>query len=140
MSKLEVGRKSTYIRTFTSEDVAAFAEISGDKGIHHMEPDSKGRVMVQGLLTATLPTKLGGDLNYIARVLRFEFVRPVFVGDTITCEGVVRRVERGPGRLDVSLSVVCLNQDGKEVMRGSSEGIIRQADEENRSTREQSRR
>ena len=103
----------------------AFAEISGDKGVHHVEADIYGRVMVQGLLTATLPTKLGGDMNYIARHIVFDFVRPVFVGDTITCEGKVESVEPGDGRLSVSLSFVCLNQDGKEVMRGSTEGVIR---------------
>jgi len=123
--KLEVGQKSTYSRTFTAGDVAAFAELSGDKGVHHMRPDSRGRIMVQGLLTATLPTKLGGDMNYIARELVFKFVRPVFVGDAITCEGVVREVVQRVGRLDVSISIVCTNQEGKEVLRGSTEGIIR---------------
>ena len=90
-----------------------------------MEADIYGRIMVQGLLTATIPTKLGGDMNYIARHIVFDFVRPVFVGDTITCEGTVERVEPGEGRTNVSLSFVCLNQDGKEVLRGTTEGIIR---------------
>ncbi|MDE1852402.1 MAG: MaoC family dehydratase N-terminal domain-containing protein [Thaumarchaeota archaeon] len=123
--KLQVGRKSSYRRTFTLEDVRAFAEISGDKGVHHMKPDGKGRIMVQGLLTATLPTKLGGDLNYIAREMAFEFSRPVFVGDTITCEGLVEKVVPETGRLNVLMTVVCRNQDGKEVLRGRTDGIIR---------------
>jgi len=124
-TKLRVGQKSAYKRTFTTEDVSAFADLSGDKGIQHMKPDNNGRIMVQGLLTATLPTKLGGDMNYIARELAFEFLRPVFVGDTITCEGVVRKVVPGKDRLEVSISILCTNQDGKEVLRGSTEGIIR---------------
>ena len=81
--------------------------------------------MVQGLLTATLPTKSGGDMNYIAREMNFEFLRPVFVGDTITCEGVIEKVSKADGRLNVSMSVVCRNQEGKEVLRGGTEGIIR---------------
>ena len=103
----------------------AFAELSGDRGVHHVEADIYGRIMVQGLLTATIPTKLGGDMNYIARHIVFDFVRPVFVGDTITCEGTVERVEPAEGRLHVSLSFVCRNQGGNEVMRGTTEGIIR---------------
>ena len=103
----------------------AFAELSGDKGVHHVEADIYGRIMVQGLLTATIPTKLGGDMNYIARHIVFDFVRPVFVGDTVTCEGTVERVEPAEERLSVSLSFVCRNQEGKEVMRGTTEGIIR---------------
>jgi len=122
---LEVGQRATYQRTFTSEDVKAFADLSGDKGIHHIEPDSKGRIMVQGLLTATIPTKLGGDLNYIARRVVIDFVRPVFAGDTITCESTVERVESVEGRLNVSLSFLCRNQHGKEVLQGSTEGVIR---------------
>ena len=90
-----------------------------------MVPDSKGRVMVQGLLTATLPTKLGGDLNYIARKMTFEFIRPVFVGDTVTCEGTVVEVAESEDRFDVSLSFGCRNQEGKEVLRGGTVGIIR---------------
>jgi 3-hydroxybutyryl-CoA dehydratase len=120
-----VGQKSTYTRTFTREDVVAFAEISGDRGVHHMVPDGQGRVMIQGLLTATLPTKLGGDLNYIARKMEFEFLRPVFVGDTVTCEGTVTGVKESDDRLVVSMSITCRNQDGKEVLRGGTEGIIR---------------
>ena len=123
--KFEVGQKASYERTFTLEDVKAFAEISGDKGIHHMMPDSKGRIILQGLLTATLPTKLGGDMNFIAREVSFEFVRPVYVGDTVECEGVVTKVEQGEGRLNLSMSIVCRNQVGEEVLRGRTQGIVR---------------
>ena len=125
MNRPEAGQKATYQRKFTKEDVWAFAELSGDKGSQHMEADNRGRVMVQGLLTATIPTKLGGDMNYIARHIVFDFVRPVFAEDTITCEGTVEEVKPAAGRLNVSLSFVCRNQDGNEVLRGRTEGIIR---------------
>ena len=81
---LKVGQRLTWERTFTEEDVRQFAEVSGDRGAHHVEPGPDGRVMVQGLLTATLPTKIGGDLNFIAREMTFEFLRPVFSGDAVT--------------------------------------------------------
>ena len=125
MIRLEEGQKGTYTRTFTSQDVRSFADLSGDKGVHHMRPDAKGRIMVQGLLTATLPTKLGGDMNYIAREMFFEFVRPVFVGDTVTCEGVVKKVVGQEDKLEVSMSITCRNQDGKEVLQGRTEGVVR---------------
>ena len=125
MIRLEVGQKGTYTRTFTSQDVRSFAELSGDKGVHHMRPDAKGRIMVQGLLTATLPTKLGGDMNYIAREMFFEFVRRGFVGDTVTSEGVVKKVVGQEDKLEVSMSITCRNQDGKEVLQGRTEGVVR---------------
>ena len=53
--------------------------------------------MVQGLLTATLPTKVGGDWNYIAREMNFEFLRPVFTGDTIRCEVTITQLEQADG-------------------------------------------
>jgi len=124
-SSVEVGQRASYERTFTAEDVRSFAELSGDKGIHHMKPDSKGRTMVQGLLTATLPTKLGGDMNYIARDMEFQFVRPVYVGDTVRSESVVTKVERAERRLNVEIDIVCRNQKGEEVLLGKTHGVIR---------------
>ena len=123
--KVEVGQRAAHERTFTAKDVREFAELSGDKGIHHVRPDSRGRTMVQGLLTATLPTKIGGDMNYIAREMQFQFVRPVFVGDTVKCESVVTKVERTEGRLNVDIEIVCRNQNGDEVLLGKTHGIIR---------------
>jgi len=124
--KVEVGLRATYERTFTAEDVRGFAELSGDKGIHHMRPDSQGRIMVQGLLTATVPTKLGGDMDYIAGEISIRFVRPVFVGDTIKCEAIVTNVEQREDRALVSIDMVCRNQFGKDVLVGSTKGFIRQ--------------
>jgi len=80
---MKVGDVTVWERTFTIDDVRLFGQVSGDQGIHHVELDEQGRLMVQGLLTATLPTKIGGDLNYIAREMVFEFLRPVFTCDTI---------------------------------------------------------
>ena len=121
---VEVGGQSRWSRVFTVEDVRRFSEVSGDLGVHHVEPDREGRLMVQGLLTATLPTKLGGDLSYLAREMLFEFVRPVFTGDRIECVSTATRVERQPGRTYAEFAVSCVNQAGKEVLRASTKGVI----------------
>ena len=121
---LRVGDQVRWSRTFTVEDVERFGQVSGDHGIHHVEPDAQGRLMVQGLLTATLPTKLGGDLNYLAREMLFEFLRPVFSGDTIDCVVTVSRVEKQPGRTYLEFEIACTNQAGKEVLRASTKGVV----------------
>ncbi|HEU5229398.1 MAG TPA: enoyl-CoA hydratase [Ktedonobacteraceae bacterium] len=121
---MQVGDVLSWDRTFTEEDVRLFSQISGDLGTHHVQPDQQGRIMVQGLLTATLPTKLGGDLNYIARQLVFDFLRPVFVGDTIHCEMTVTHLEQLEERLNMAATWVCRNQKGKEVLTGHTYGII----------------
>lgn len=122
---IEEGTILTWSRTFTEEEVLQFAEITRDKGHHHMQQDDKGRIMVHGLLTASLGTKIGGDLNYIAREMVSEFVRPVFAGDTITCEVLLTNVEQMNGYKKVAIKSVYRNQLGKEVLFGSSHGIIR---------------
>jgi len=65
----------------------------GDEGVQHVTPDDQGRLMVQGLLTATLPTKIGGDINFIARQMIFQFHRPVFSGDTVQCDVTIVELE-----------------------------------------------
>jgi acyl dehydratase len=81
--------------------------------------------MLQGLLTASLPTKIGGDLNYIARMATFEFLRPVFTGDTVTAEAEVASVSSSEKGLRVVMKIVCKNQEGKEVLVGTTDGLIR---------------
>jgi 3-hydroxybutyryl-CoA dehydratase len=122
---MQVGDVTFWERTFTEEDVRLFGQISGDLGIHHVEHDAQGRVLVQGLLTATLPTKLGGDINYIARQMVFNFLRPVYTQDTIRCEMTITHLEQAEGRINMSADLVCRNQHGKEVLTGHVTGIIR---------------
>src|SRR6478672_3627189 len=112
---LKVGDIITFERTFTVRDVELFTEISGDEGIHHITPDEQGRLVVQGLLTATLPTKIGGDHNVLARTMNFEFLRPVFTGDTIICEVKVEEYEKqeSKNRTVISTSFICKNQNEK---------------------------
>jgi 3-hydroxybutyryl-CoA dehydratase len=115
----------TWQRTFTEEAILQFAQLSGDKGRHHMERDEKGRLMVHGLFTASIGTKIGGDLNYIAREMNFEFIRPVFTGDTITCELMITDITPMDGYKRVAMKIVYRNQHGKEALIGTSKGIIK---------------
>jgi len=122
---LKIGEIITFKRTFTERDVELFTEISRDEGIHHMTPDEQGRLVVQGLLTATLPTKVGGDHNVLARNMNFEFLRPVFTGDTILCEVKIEKYERQENnRTAIMASFLCENQHEKEVLKGSFSGVI----------------
>ena len=121
---VEIGTTCRWSRVFTVDDVRRFSEVSGDRGVHHVELDADGRLMVQGLLTATLPTKLGGDLNYLAREMLFEFLRPVFTGDPIECVCTATRVEKQPGRTYVEFAISCTNPSGKEVLRAGTKGVI----------------
>ncbi|KAB2457492.1 enoyl-CoA hydratase [Bacillus sp. CH126_4D] len=122
---IKVGDVFKYERRFTEEEVFEFANITGDKGRHHMEYDENGRLMVHGLLTASIGTKVGEELHYIARELVSEFIRPVFTGDTITCELTLTNIEQMEGYKKVSIESVYRNQDEKTVLVGTSYGVIR---------------
>ena len=119
------GDARTFQRTFTPEDVREFADLSGDEQPRHLEPDDDGRLLVHGLLTATMPTKIGGDLEVLGRSMEFEFRRPVYTGETVTCEMTVERVSERDGRYDLSAAVTCENEDGETVMTGRVEGLVR---------------
>lgn len=121
---LRPGAKSRWSRAITEDDVLRFAELSGDKGRHHRERDALGRLVAHGLLTATLPTKLGGDMDYMAKEMRFEFVKAVFTGDVLDCEGTVENVIVQNARFKMSFSFVVTNQDGDVVLRGTTSGQI----------------
>ena len=124
---LNVGDCIIFERTFTKRDVELFTEISGDEGIHHLSPDEQGRVVVRGLLTATLPTKIGGDHNVLARNMHFEFIRPVYTGDTIVCQVKIEQYEKQEKQRTAILSTFsCVNQNEKEVLIGSFSGVILQ--------------
>ncbi|HDR4420333.1 TPA: enoyl-CoA hydratase [Bacillus cereus] len=122
---IKVGDVFKYERRFTEEEVFEFANITGDKGRHHMEYDENGRLMVHGLLTASIGTKVGEELHYIARELVSEFIRPVFTGDTITCELTLTNIEQMEGYKKVSIESVYRNQEEKTVLVGTSYGVIR---------------
>jgi 3-hydroxybutyryl-CoA dehydratase len=122
---MKAGDELSWQRTLTEDDIRLFAQISGDGGEHHLVPDRDGRLMAHGLLTATLPTKIGGDMNLIAREMVFRFHRPVFAGDTIKCVVTLTSAEPGDGYMNVVSEWRCTNQDGKEVMTGGGNGIIR---------------
>src|SRR5699024_493096 len=122
---LKTGDIITFERTFTERDVELFTEISGDEGSHHITPDEQGRLVVQGLLTATLPTKIGGDYNVLARNMNFEFLRPVFTGDILVCEVKIEKCEKKENhRTVIVASFSCENQKEKEVLTGDFSGVI----------------
>ncbi|MBB6448217.1 acyl dehydratase [Geomicrobium halophilum] len=122
---VKAGQVITFERSFTNEDVAMFTKVSLDEGNHHTTPDELGKLVVQGLLTATLPTKVGGDYNVMARTMNFEFMRPVFTGDQILCEVTIQELEKNEkDRISIKSTFLCTNQNNKQVLSGNFAGVI----------------
>lgn len=119
------GETHTHERTFTREDVREFAEVSGDAQSRHVEPDDEGRLLVHGLLTATVPTKIGGDLEVLATRMDVRFERPVYTGDTVTCTWRNERVTERDDRYELVVDVSCETDAGTEVLTATVEGLVR---------------
>ena len=121
----KVGDVFNYKRSFTIEDVLHFAEITGDKGKHHIIPDEQGRVIVHGLLTASLPTKIGGDLNFLIRNVTNEFLRPVYSGETINCKVTLALFESIGKFYKLKFNIECTNEKNKIVLKGVGDGVVK---------------
>ncbi len=123
---LQVGQTFSFRRTFTDGDVALFCGVSGDFNPYHLDDTFAqqswfGRRIIPGLLTASMLTHIGGLLGFLARTMRFEFVAPVYVLDTITC--TVTITEKNAARRQVLGAARWVNQDGVEVLRGDFSGL-----------------
>lgn len=125
MEPIKAGSRHVWSRKITDDEIRRFSELSGDKGSHHIERDAQGRLMAHGLLTATLPTKIGGDLDYMARTMHFEFLRPVYGGDELTCTGIAESVVEQSTRFKIEFLFEIVNQRGELVLKGNTTGQIR---------------
>lgn len=125
---IAVGNQVTFERTFSNAEVLSFGRITGDEGSQHTRPNPAGNLMVHGLLLAALPTKIGGELSFLARDLTFEFLRPVYTGDPIRCTVTVTRLEATEHGTRLSAAFECMDSQGRVVMRGTGNGSVRRPD------------
>jgi acyl dehydratase len=120
-----VGARVTWSRTITPEDVELYARITGDRNPLHFDEAFAastrfGRLVVQGGLTAGLFNALvamrlpGAGSVFLHQ--EWDYVAPVFVGDTVTAEAEV--LEARQDKPITRLRCVARRQDGDEVLRG----------------------
>jgi 3-hydroxybutyryl-CoA dehydratase len=131
MEGLKVGDRAVHSRTFTEADVALFGSFSGDLNPYHFDAGFAartrfGRPIVHGLLVGAMATHVGGQWAFLATSIQFDFLAPVYPGDTVTLEAVVESVDER-GRVTVRTRWV--NQAGAEVARGSFGGFPPRAQE-----------
>ena len=123
---LPEGAVFIYRRTFTEGDVALFCGVTGDFNPYHQddtfaEQNWFGRRIVPGLLTGSMITHMGGMIGFLAREMTFEFLAPVYIGDTITCTITMR--EKDETRRLFLADASYVNQDGKEILRATFNGF-----------------
>lgn len=119
-------------RTITESDIVAFGTLTGDLNPMHMDAEyMKGHMFGQriahGMLSLSYAVGQAYHLGFMEqtviafRSLDMKFVKPVFIGDTLTVELVIadlKPAERLGGGV-VTIEVKIINQHGETVQKGS---------------------
>ncbi len=124
--EMYVGQTFTFRRTFTDGDVALFCGVTGDYNPYHQDDSFArespyGRLTIPGLLTGSMLTHIGGMLGFLATEMNFEYLAPVYVGDTITCTVTITEKDEEKRRVNAAAGFV--NQDSAEMLRARFSGF-----------------
>ncbi len=114
INDISVGDSVSFNRTWTDEDVRAFALLSRDMNPLHLNEEYARTTkfkhrLVHGMLVGSACSELvgmylpGKRCLYLRQTLSFK--KPVFIGDTVTVHGVVKTKSLSTGILDISISI-----------------------------------
>lgn len=128
---IKPGDSARLSKTIMEPDIIGFAELTGDRNPVHLDPDFAATtifgqrvahgIMAAALISAVLGTRLPGPgAVYLSQTLRF--LKPVFIGDTITARVKVREVFTEKKRVVVATS--CINQHDDTIAEGESVLLI----------------
>ncbi len=122
---VDIGFKTTHVKTITEADINLFAEVSGDFNPVHVREEYARKTMfggriahgalAQALLSAAM-AKLPGLVIFLSQSVKF--LKPVRIGDTITAIAEVTETRRDKGI--VTLKNTCTNQNGETVVEGEA--------------------
>lgn len=129
--EVNIGDTYTKSRLVTDELIRGFAELSGDFNPIHLDEEFAaktrfGRRIAHGMLSGAFISAILGyefkerKIVYLSQTMRF--VSPVFIGDTVTTTGTVKRIREEKGI--VILDTICTNQDGEMLVKGEAVVMI----------------
>ena len=122
---IQIGDSASFTKTVTEADVVLYAGLSGDLNPAHVDEESAkkgmfGRRIAHGMLSAGFISNVlgmqlpGPGTIYMGQELRF--VKPVYIGDTVTATATV--VEKIEEKNRLKLETVVTNQNGEVVITG----------------------
>lgn len=129
-AEIQPGEAASISRTVSEQDIQLFAALTGDVNPAHLDHDYAAGSMFGGVIAhgmfggAMFSTVLGTVLPgpgtiYLGQTIRF--TRPVKPGDRLTATVSCR--EKFDDKQRVIFDCVCVNQDGKAVIKGEAEVI-----------------
>jgi len=132
----KVGDSVQLTKTFGDAEIERFVELTGDRNPLHVDEAFAARTrfkrrIAQGILSASLvSTCIGMHLPgtgaiYLDQTLRF--VKPVYVGDTVTLTATVSHIREDKPVL--TLSTIWTNQHGQKVIEGEAHVLLMPASE-----------
>ncbi|MBA3013243.1 MAG: MaoC family dehydratase [Proteobacteria bacterium] len=130
---LKVGQKASLTKTITEKDLSHFIAITGDTNPLHVDDSFAsqtffGQRIAHGMLSASLFSTLVGmhipGIGAIYKSQTLEFLRPVFIGDTICAWFEI--VEIDQEKEEIVIKSWIENQDGQVVIQGKTlAGLLR---------------
>ena len=123
---LQKGTSVRFSRTFTQQDVEEFGRITRDYNPVHSEPRwcrLKGfdQPIAHGLLVGSMLCEPGGQWGCLADEMSFKFIKPVYIGDTVTCEMTIVELDH---RLHARAECTLFNQHEEVVMTAVLNGYL----------------
>ncbi len=130
LEDLTVGMTASYEKTFTAQDIEAFATITGDTNPVHIDEayaattPFKARIahgmLSAGLISTVLGTQLPGPgCIYLEQQIKFR--APVYIKDTVVATVTIEDINQRRGR--VSLKTQCFVND-KLVADGTASMMV----------------
>ena len=126
---INVGDVATFSKTLTQTDMVLWVGLTGDMNPVHIDTEYAKTtrfkdVIVPGLMVAglisTVMTKSTFGNVYSGQTLKF--LKPVYVGDTITAVATV--IEKMEEKHRVKIKTECFNQRGELVITGEGQEYI----------------
>ena len=126
---IKIGDKGSFTKTIYEKDVQDFSKISGDKNPLHLDERYAENTMFRGriahgmigagIISAAIAMVLPGQGTiYLSQTLDFQ--NPVRIGDQVTANIKVVKIE-SKKKFDVAtLETICVNQNNEIVIQGNA--------------------
>ena len=127
INDIQIGDSASFTKTVTETDIILYAGISGDFNPAHINAEAAKEGMFKqriahgmlsaGFISCVLGMQLPGPGTiYMGQELKF--VKPVYIGDTVTATATV--TERIVEKNRLKLETIVTNQNGDVVISGTA--------------------